>query len=166
MGFVRQRDLEDRFGKAKIIQLFDEDGDGNIDLPGDQQILVSHMADADDAVESYLLKAWTRDQIAKLFDDNQLRRQAACICMQLAGERKTEWLNAATGKGQYENMGERARGILERIAAGELRTRKEATSQGAGENPTLDADLSLGTPNFVFARNANDPNDKVGKGGF
>jgi len=160
-SFVNETDLRNRIGSAKMAQVFDDDGDGEPDTAP----LQSCLADANDTTEGILLgKGFTRDQLNKLSVDAQIRRAASGIAAQIAGERRTEWLNDR-GEGQYHSMGERAKDNLKALAAAELRSRVEYTTEGAGENETIKAQLSTGCPRFIIARDAGS-GAKSGPGGF
>jgi len=162
--FVSQLDLEIRITVSKTVECFDDDGDGKISTPGDQANLATVLADADDVGEGILLRAFSREQINKLSTDRQVRRAVSGIAAQFAGERRSEWLNAQTGKGPFDAMGARGRAQLESMAAAEIRSRVEATT--AGENPTTAAAYSTGDPHFIVSRDPNNPNDRYGPGGF
>jgi hypothetical protein len=158
----RRRALEARITAQKLVQLFDDDGDGLV-AGTDLETLETLLADADDAVTGILLhKGYTLDQLDKIRLDRQVVVAWANIAAQLSGERRTEWLDA-NGRGPFDAFGQRGRSELGKLAAGIIRSQKEVEPDGAGINQGL-----VGESNdrpFFFAPNPNDPNDR-GPGGF
>jgi hypothetical protein len=158
----RRRALEARITAQRLLQLYDDDGDGLV-TGTDLETLELIMADADDAVTGILLnKGYTLEQLDKIRLDRQVVVAWAGIAAQLSGERKPEWLNAE-GRGPFDAFGTRGRGELGKLAAGILRSQKEVEADGAGINQGLEGQSEPRT--FFFAPDPNDPNDR-GPGGF
>jgi len=155
-------ELVRKLGRRRVIELFDEDGDGTIDTGDDATTVDDTVAAANDEVTGVLLrKGFSAEQLNGLSEDASLRRHATSILAQLAGERKTEFLDAE-GKGPYDAIGERARKELEKFSRGEKRSRLE---DQAGDNPIVGGDVNLGSPVFIFSRDPRNPGTS-GPGGF
>lgn len=160
VDFGSRADLEARIGAARVIQLFDDDGDGLVES-GDLANLTLVMGDASAIVTSLLLgKGWSMDQLELLKTDRLVIRAWSGIAAQLSGERKPEWLNPQ-GEGPFEAIGVRARADLKALARGETRSEKEDV---AGVNPIVSSEGQRRP--FIFAADPNDPNDRYGPGGF
>lgn len=165
IAFGDRAALEARITPARVVELFDFDGDGLV-AGADETRMGSVIDDANDIVTGILVgKGFTLAQLATLKQDNQIVRAWAGICAQIAGEAKTEWLDAE-GRGPYDGIGQRARSELRALTRGEIRSRLETETGGAGENQTIRGTKSVATPVFVFNRNPNNPNDTRGPGGF
>lgn len=131
----RRKALEDRIGADRVLQLFDDDGDGQLS-GADLEKLAITMADADDIVTGILLKkAWTSEQLEVIADDRQVVRCWSGIAAQLAGERRPEWLDAE-GRGPFDAFGVRGRQELGALARGETRSVKE-DAPGGGVNRSI-----------------------------
>jgi hypothetical protein len=145
--------LEATITAQKVIQLFDDDGDGAV-ASSDLTTLNTFIARADAVTVGILLhKGFSVAQLTELAADDQIKHAWACICAQLAGERKTEWLDE-NGKGPYEAMGARARSDLTSIATGLTRLETETT---AGSNATISGEYRAPCPPFVFNADPRDP---------
>lgn len=166
IAFGNRAALEARITPQRVVELFDFDGDGLV-AGTDETRMESVIDDANDIVTGILVgKGFTLAQLATLKDDNQIIRAWSGICAQIAGEAKTEWLDAE-GKGPYDGIGQRARAELRSLTRGEIRSRLETDADGnAGINQTIRGTKSTATPVFVFNRNPNNPNDTRGPGGF
>jgi hypothetical protein len=153
--------LQQKITARRVLDLFDDNGDGRIDGT-DSAALDEAVASANDEVTSILFrKGFSREQLVELAEDASLRRYATAILAQIAGERRTEFLDAEQ-RGPYHQAGERARESLVKMSRGELRSKKEDT---AGENPIVGGDTNLGDPVFIFSRDPRYPG-RGGPGGF
>lgn len=151
--------LEARITGQRVIELFDDDGDGLVE-DGDLTTLETVMGDADDIVTGLLVrKGFSEAQLEILAEDRQVIRAWAGIAAQLAGERKPEWLDDA-GHGPFEAFGVRAREELKALARGEIRSVQESV---AGANASLSG--SVDEHPFEFAPDPNIPGDR-GRGSF
>jgi hypothetical protein len=161
--FGTRADLEARIGAARVVQLFDDDGDGLVE-GADLATLQQTLGDADDVVTGLLLnKGFTLEQLEILKGDRQVLRAWAGIAAQLAGERRPEWLDDE-GLGPFDALGIRARAELKALAAGEIRSVKEAETGGTGMNPILQSDTT--DRPFIFNPDPRDGTDRFGPGGF
>ena len=146
-----------------MIALFDDDNDGAItgtDLTNANDV----MAQAENEAYSRLLRAYTKDQILLLIDnDPAMKGHIAWIALEFASERRTEFL-AADGTGAYWQQYERAVKYCDMISKGQQRSAGESvagtTEQIGGTlQPSVDSDESR----FVFAPDTDNP---TGHGGF
>jgi hypothetical protein len=156
----RRAALEARITGQRVIELFDDDGDGLVEGT-DLDNLATVMGDADDIVTGLLIKKGfsTVEQLELIALDRQVTRAWAGIAAQLAGERKPEWLDDA-GHGPFEAFGVRGREELRALARGEVRSVQETV---AGVNAALSG--SVGEHAFEFAPDPNIPGDR-GRGSF
>ncbi len=155
----RRKTLEQRITASRLLEMFDDDGDGLL-ASTDLETLEAIMADADDVVSGILIKkGYNEDQLAVLGEDRQVMRAWAGIAAQLAGERKPEWLDA-NGRGPFEAFGQRGREDLRSLARGDLRSVQEDV---VGATRAVSAS-SAARP-LYFAGDPDDPCDR-GKGGF
>lgn len=128
---ARRLAFEQRYGAARVVEMFDDDGDGAI-IGNDLLTLEELMKDADDTVTGLLIKKGysERQLIDTLRLDRQVIRAWTGILAQLAGERKPEHRNSE-GRGPYETDGVRAREQLAALARGEIRSVTEVLPGGA-----------------------------------
>lgn len=155
----RRKTVEGRIGAARLLQLFDEDKDG--DITGDDLLLLeSFLAQADDIVTGLLIrKGYNETQLREsLSTDRQVVNAWTGVFAQIAGERKPEWY--VEGKGPFDAVGSRARAELSALARGEIRSHTETAG---GANAALLGDVGLHL--FEFAPDPNIPGDR-GKGSF
>ena len=154
--------LERRISEQRLVQMFDDDGDGVL-AGADLVTLNDIMGAASDVVTGYLLnKGFTSAQLEYIKSDRQVVQAWSGIAAQLAGERKTEWLDA-NGKGPYDALGARGRAELKMLSTGIIRSVGEIEG---GANAAITGEVSTGDPVFIFNRNPRDPNDRYGPGGF
>lgn len=160
--YLMAADLDIRVGAAAIDRMLDDDGDGLRDWVA----LTEFMVDAEHLADSYLLKAWTSEQISEIGRaDRSFRGHVAWIAIELISERRHEFI-AADGRGRYQMQYDRALSYFDRLSKNKLHTAAEATAsvgaQSGGDynpktsNPSSDA-------SFVFASDKRYP---TGHGGF
>jgi hypothetical protein len=158
----RRKALENRITAQRLVQMFDDDGDGVVD-GSDLLTLESTLADADDAVTGILLqKGFSLEQLDIIRRDRQVVLAWANIAAQLSGERNTAWLDPQ-GRGPFDAFGVRGRSELGKLARGEIRSAKELGEDGAGINLGIEGDIER--RDWLFAPDPDDPNDR-GPGGF
>ena len=159
VAYGSRQALEQRITAQRVIELFDDDGDGLV-ADGDTDTLETIMGDADDIVTGLLIKkGFSEEQLEILAEDRQVVRAWAGIAAQLAGERKPEWLDDA-GRGPYDAFGVRGREELKALARGEIRSVQETV---AGSNTSLSG--SVDTHPFEFSPDPNVYGDR-GRGSF
>ncbi len=155
-------ELERKITRRRVVELFDDDGDGTL-VGADADVIADTVAAANDEVTSIMFrKGFDAAALNELSEDASLRRYATSILAQHAGERRAEFLDD-DGRGPFHMMGERARVALVKMSQGELRSKKEDT--GAGENPIVGGDTNLGDPVFIVSRDPRYPG-RPGPGGF
>jgi hypothetical protein len=160
--FGTRIDLEQRLTAQRLVELFDDDGDGAV-AGSDLASLQTIMDEANDIVAGLLLnKGFNAVQLELLKADKQIQRAWSGIAAQLAGERKPEWLNER-GQGPYDAFGLRGRAELKALATGETRSLIETVTGGSGANLGISGGVQ--TRAFLFSPDPNDPNDR-GPGGF
>lgn len=156
---LRRKALEERITAQRIIELFDDDGDGLV-AGDDLATLETIMGDADDIVTGLLIKkGFNEQQLEILALDRQVIRAWSSIAAQLAGERKPEWIDES-GRGPYDAFGIRGREELRALARGDVRSVQETL---AGANAVLSGSVDQHV--FEFAPDPTVPGDR-GKGSF
>ena len=149
-------------GRRRVVELFDEDGDGRLE-GADATRVDETIAGVNDEVTSILFrKGFGAPALNALSEDASLRRYATRMLAQAAGYMRLEF-HDASGRGPYYQIGEDARSALVKMSLGELRSKTEDT--GAGENPIVGGDVDAGTPAFIIARDPRYPGSS-GPGGF
>lgn len=149
-------------GRRRVVELFDEDGDGQL-IGADSTRVDETVAGVNDEVSSILFrKGFSAAQLNAISEDASLRRYATRMLAQAAGYMRLEF-HDPSGRGPYYQMGEDARSALVKMSTGELRSKTEDT--GAGENPIVGGDTNLGDPVFVIGRDPRFPGTS-GPGGF
>lgn len=155
----RKTAVEQRITASRLVELFDDDGDGALAFD-DIATLETIMADADDIVTGLLIKkGWSADGLEHIALDRQVVRAWSGIVAQLAGERKPEWLDES-GRGPFDAFGIRGREELGRLARGETRSVKEPEG---GTHLAVGGDV--GDYAFEFAPDPRIPGDR-GRGSF
>lgn len=157
----RRKALEQKIGAHRVVELFDDDGDGAV-AAADLETLEAVFAEADDIVTGLLVKKGRSEDAIRdhLRTDRQVIRAWVGIVAQLSGERKSEW-RTNDGKGPYELDGTRAREDLRSLARGEIRSHTE--SAGGSSNTSLLG--AIDRPDLEFAPDPTIPGDR-GKGSF
>ena len=154
----RRTALEQRTTAIRVLQAFDDDGDGLIE-GADLATLEATLADADAVVTGILLgKGFTAVQIEAMRTDRILVRAWAGIAAQLMGERRPEWLE--NGIGPFDEIGQRGRAEAKKFTTGENRSELEAD---AGVSSTISG--MVDARDHFFLPNPDDPLDR-GPGGF
>jgi hypothetical protein len=164
VAYLTVDDLYALVGSRRVTELFDDDGDGS--LTNDLASLYDALSSAEAEMAARLRRGWSADAIPDLVaTDRALRRHAAWIALELASERRPEFL-AADGKGAFWAQYERALQHADLVSKGRLRAPAGEAVAGTGAQvgagvvqPTPDAD----TPRFLFAPDRDNP---TGGGGF
>lgn len=151
-------DLETVVDKSTIDRLFQNDNTGYRDM----QLIESVIQGAETLAESRLLRSWSQEQIVSMASvDSALRQQAAWLALEMASERRQEFI-AADGKGRYWAQYERAIDYFDSLSKSKSHSRGEAlnpsANTGGARRPVLDANQDP----FVFAPGRNGR----GPGGF
>lgn len=158
MPFTSKADLENRMGADRLRQFTDDDNDG----VADDDAISEVVDDTDAEIRSVLIgKGYSEDQLTKMEGDKALRRIAARIGAEYAGDRRAEFKNP-DGTNAYSEQAERARRELDKYARGEKRS---AAEPQAGKSANLKSLRTAGEPRYVVRANPRDPDDN-GPGGF
>ena len=153
-------ELDQCVGPLKVDQLFDDAAAGVRD-----QLLVSQaLRRAEDYAMGSLLDAWGEDAVVLVLQNDAVARMhVAWICLELAAERRGEFLGV-DGKGPYWSQLVRAEKYLDGISRGRTSSVGEAVGGrnaqvGGSISPTLRENQSR----FVFAPDRRNP---TGHGGY
>lgn len=149
-SFISIEDVEDRIGSARLIQIFDQNLDGNADeIP-----LAAAITDANAEIYARLnKKGYTEEQIEELSRDETLRRAAANIVAEFGAYMKPE-LIGDKGETMYTPLADKSRTLIDSIAASTFRPRAEKT---AGPPATMSAQYTQPSPDFYVAPSADRP---------
>lgn len=162
-NFINRGDLEKQITASRLTELFDDDEDGSVDR-FDAEALAEVMSEANDITIGHLYnRGFTLDQLDGLSRDRGIRRAAAQIAAEIAGTRRSEFLNPSTGETVYDVLGKRGREYLKGLSAGEYRSRLE---EQHGANRSIKGKNSATTPTFFINRDPSNPSDRDGPGGF
>jgi hypothetical protein len=154
--FTSLRDLEERIGRQKVIELLDRDASGH----ADPNLVAMVVTDTNKAVFAILnRKGYSADQLKRLAQDESLRRLAAWIGAEFMSLTKTE-LISADGTTLYTPLALRARRELTDVAMSLLRPQAESV---AGAPSTTKGMIFEAQPAFEFTPNEGRPR---GSGGF
>jgi hypothetical protein len=154
--FITVEELEDRIGADRVRQLFDRDMDS---IPEAVPMNIA-VTDANAEIFARLnRKGYGTEQIAELARDETIRRAAAMIVAEFGAFGKPE-LISDTGTTFYTPMADKARKLIDEIAASVLRPRAEKT---AGAPETMRALYTEPQPEFFIAPSADRP---FGRGMF
>ncbi len=153
-------ELDQCVGALKVDQLFDDAAVGTRD-----QVLVSQaLRRAEDYALGDLLDAWGEDAcVLALQNDSVMRMHVAWICLELAAERRTEFLGV-DGKGPFWAQMQRADKYMSQISKGRRSSTGESVAGrnaqvGGSISPTLTENQSR----FTFAPDRRNP---TGHGGY
>jgi hypothetical protein len=160
------KDLERVTSVDVIDRLFQDNNGGRRDAA----LLQSIILEAQALAESKLLRSWNQESIVKLaFHDPAVRMNAAWIALELATERRGEFI-ASDGKGRYWAQYERAMTFFDGLSKSKDQSRGEKANtqlgvDAAGVNKNTGGKRSPQGQrgnNFVFA----DEGDGTKHGGF
>ncbi len=159
-SLTSEADLVSLIGRQRVVELFDDDGDGVV-AGQDLNSLNDTLAEANDyAIACVLKKGWEATELDGLSGDRALRRAATQVAAMLAGQRRPGFFDPQ-GRAFFDALGKNGKDYLQQLARGELRSRLEDQH---GANRSIRGARSTSTPSSVFGRDPNDPNDKYGDG--
>lgn len=166
--FLTIGDLYSRVGQTRIDSYFDDSYNGSLTEENDQVVEVLRTAEG--LAYSRLMRAWPGNPAdigsgvrVLIENDTMLKVMISWIAVELAAERKTEFVDAQ-GNGPYKAMYDRALGYLDNLAKGLVSSPGQAV---AGQNQQSGGYVTpeyagVGTT-FVFAASRDRPG---GPGGF
>jgi len=158
-NWLQWEDLECTTDKATIDRLFNDDNLGVRDM----MLVEDLIQQAEALAESKLLRSWDRPSIFSMARaDKALRGQAAWLVIEMATERKQEFI-AADGKGRFWAQYERAMTYFDNLSKSKDHSRGEAVvGQGANSGGERRPRLRSNEDPHVFAPDRNGR----GPGGF
>jgi len=156
--WLQWEDLEAVVDVATVDRLFNDANTGFRDM----RLIEAVIQGAEAMAESKLLRSWTRDQIATMaLADVALRQQAAWIAMEMASERRQEFI-AADGKGRYWAQYERSISYFDGLSKSKDHSRGEEQARSANTGGARMPALAPQEDPFIFAPGRNGR----GPGGF
>ncbi len=155
-AYFTQQDVERRFGETALVQLCDDDRNGEADADVVNQLV----EEASAAADALLYAAFGAAVVVKVVKDARARSAMTDIFMSLAGQRRHEF-QRPDGSWPYSNLWKRGETILMNVGKGIERLGAEGVY---GENPTLTGRTSRALPaTHIFAPSRTRPG---GSGGF
>lgn len=159
--FLTLTDLYNKVGERRVIELFDDDNDG--DITGASEIVAYQqvMCEAESILYSRMLRSYTsQDTIVTLAENDEvLRGHVAWVALELASERRSFALGRE-GRGQYVYQYERALKEFDLLSRGRSRSKGESTAGTSGNvGGTVQPSVPTGAAKFTFA-------DEVGTDGY
>lgn len=157
-------DLSNQVGLARVVQFFDDDGDGVVD-PADPNV-VQVLDQAEGQYYSRMLRAYGDQATLVLLAQNDpvVKGHITWIACELMAERRVELTNSE-GWGAFQVQYNRAIKELDLLSKGQARSIGEAqVGLGANSGGTVQPRQNIGTSKqFTFNPSKGDPN---GPGGF
>ncbi len=157
-------DLSNQVGLNRVLQFFDDDGDGVV-TDADPNV-VAILDQAEGQFYSRMLRAYPDKATLILLAnaDPIVKGHIVWLACELMAERRVEFTNAE-GWGAFQVQYNRAMKEIDLLSKGAVRSIGEATvGQGANTGGRLQPRQNIGTTKqFTFAPSKGDPN---GPGGF
>lgn len=165
--FLDLSDLQNQIGAQRIVQYFDDDGDGVVDDLDPQVVQVLDQAEGQ--YYSRLLRAYSsKDALTTLANnDPVVKGHVIWIACELAAERKPEFTDAE-GWGAWKVQYNRSIKELDLLSKGATRTiAEEQVGAGANTGGTIQPSPPQGgAQQFTFLPSRNDGSGGQGPGGF
>lgn len=161
--YLQKTDLENIVGPQRVLQLFDDDGDGTLGA-GELTILNGILEQAENEADSRMMRAYTTSGITSLANsDLAFKRHVSWIAIEFAAERRGGFIGEG-GAGPYDAQYKRAIQYFDALSKGRQRSKGEdAAGVGANVGGSVKPTLPTGTSRFVFAPDDENP---TGHGGF
>lgn len=162
--YLALADLQAKVGAARVLQLFDDDGDGVLGVAELVNVWIV-LEEAEGFAYSRMLRAWTQDAVIDLAGADPLfKGHVAWVALELASERRPEF-TSPDGKGQFWAQYERAIQFFDALSKNKQRSIGEtaggrAGTAGGNVSPTTTANTAA---QFTFAPSRRSPH---GHGGF
>ena len=167
-SFLTVYDLYSKVGERHVIELFDDDNDGNVTSASDVAALEATMNEAESILFSRLLRAYSNkdDIVALAQNDEVIRGHCAWVALEIGSERRGFALGGE-GRGQYVYQYERALKEFDLLSRGRSRSKGEEVAGTSGNvGGTLQQSVATGAPRFDFAPEIGPDGLKRVKGGY
>lgn len=156
--WLQWEDLEAVVDVATIDRLFHDDNSGFRNM----KLIETVIQGAEALAESKLLRSWSREQIYEMAGlDTALRHQAAWLALEMATERKQEFVSS-DGKGRYWAQYERSIAYFDALSKSKDHSRGEVVAKSANTGGQRRPTLRVNQDPFLFAPGRNGR----GPGGF
>ena len=166
-NFLTLADLSNQITASRIIQFFDDDGDGVV-VDADSQV-ASVLEQAEGQYYSRMLRAYpSKDSLTTLANnDPVVKGHVIWIACELAAERRTEFTDAE-GWGAFRVQYDRAIKELDLLSKGATHSiAEEQVGLGANSGGVIQPSPNQGTEKqFTFLPSRNDGTGGTGPGGF
>jgi hypothetical protein len=166
--FLTLDDLNSRVGPRRVIELFDDDNDG--DLSESSEIIAYNaiMCEAESILYSRLLRSYTDKASIVLLADNDdiVKGHCAWIALEIASERRS-FAAGREGRGAFVFQYERALSEFDLLSRGRSRSKGEAVAGKSGNvGGVVQPALQSGESRFTFADEIGPDGMKLGHGGY
>jgi hypothetical protein len=166
--FLELTDLYNKVGERRVIELFDDDNDGNITDAAEILAYEAAMCEAEGLLYSRMLRAYAdKDSIVTLAENDPiLRGHCAWVALEIGSERRT-FAAGREGRGAFVYQYERALAEFDLLSRGRARSKGEAVAGTSGNvGGTVQPPLQSGESRFVFADEIGPDGMKMGHGGY
>jgi hypothetical protein len=166
--FLTIDDLYYKVGERRVIELFDDDNDGDITDASEIAAYQAVMCEAESILYSRMLRAYTdKDTVVTLAEnDDVLRGHVAWVALELASERRS-FAARNEGRGAFVYQYERALKEFDLLSRGRSRSRGEATAGTSGNvGGEVRPPLNDGESRFTFADEVGPDGTKISHGGY
>jgi hypothetical protein len=166
--FLVLDDLYSRVGTRRVIELFDDDNDGNITDASEIAAYQAVMCEAESILYSRLLRSYTDKASIVLLAQNDaiLRGHCAWVAMEIASERRS-FAAGRDGRGAFVFQYERALAEFDLLSRGRSRSKGEAVAGKSGNvGGVVQPALATGESRFTFADEIGPDGMKLGHGGY
>jgi hypothetical protein len=161
-------DLNTRVGPRRVIELFDDDNDGNITDASEIAAYNAVMCEAESTLYSRLLRAYADKASIVLLaqNDDIIKGHCSWVALEIASERRS-FAAGRDGRGAFVFQYERALQEFDLLSRGRSRSKGEAVAGTSGNvGGVVQPALQTGESRFTFADEIGPDGMKLGHGGY
>jgi hypothetical protein len=166
--FLILDDLYSRVGTRRVIELFDDNNDGDITEASEVAAYQAVMCEAESTLYSRLLRSYSDKASIVILATNDaiIRGHCAWIALEIASERRS-FAAGREGRGAYVFQYERALQEFDLLSRGRSRSKGEAVAGVSGNvGGVVQPTLQTGASRFVFADEIGTDGMKKEHGGY
>lgn len=166
--FLTIDDLNTRVGPRRVIELFDDDNDGNITDASEIAAYQAVMCEAESILYSRLLRAYADKASIVLLAENDdiIKGHCSWIALEIASERRS-FAAGRDGRGAFVFQYERALQEFDLLSRGRSRSKGEAVAGTSGNvGGVVQPTLVTGESRFTFADEIGPDGTKLSHGGY
>ena len=161
-------DLNSRVGPRKVIELFDDDNDGDLSEASEIAAYEAILCEAESILYSRLLRSYTSKASIVLLASNDaiIKGHCAWIALEIASERRS-FAAGREGRGAFVFQYERALAEFDLLSRGRSRSKGEAVAGKSGNvGGVVQPVLQSGESRFTFADEIGSDGTKLSHGGY